>query len=58
MPWAVRTRFNTGPDTAVERFIREERLLPFGKIAHPDDVTKTVSGLQSPAQSEPSTATR
>ncbi|AHW63586.1 Putative oxidoreductase [Corynebacterium glyciniphilum AJ 3170] len=42
------TRFGTDPDTAIERFIREERRLPTGKIGRPDDVATVISYLLSP----------
>ncbi|MBO1902456.1 SDR family oxidoreductase [Leucobacter weissii] len=41
-------RFGTDPDTAVDRFIREERRLPTGKIGHPGDVADAITYLLSP----------
>jgi NAD(P)-dependent dehydrogenase (short-subunit alcohol dehydrogenase family) len=41
-------RFGTDPDTAVDRFIREERRLPTGKIGHPRDVAGVITYLLSP----------
>ena len=38
-------RFDTDPDSAVDRFIREERRLPTGRIGTPDDVAHAASYL-------------
>lgn len=40
-------RFGTDPDTAVERFIREERRLPTGRIGTPEDVAGIIAYLLS-----------
>ncbi len=42
------TRFGTDPDTAVDRFIREERRLPTGRIGRPEDVAGVIAYLLSP----------
>lgn len=42
------TRFGTDPDTAVDRFIREERRLPTGRIGRPEDVADVITYLLSP----------
>ncbi|MGN0096293.1 MAG: SDR family NAD(P)-dependent oxidoreductase [Corynebacterium sp.] len=42
------TRFGTDPDIAIERFIRDERRLPTGKIGRPRDVATVISYLLSP----------
>ncbi|MDA2811351.1 SDR family oxidoreductase [Nocardiopsis sp. RSe5-2] len=41
-------RFGTDPDTAVDRFIREERRLPTGRIGAPEDVAEVIAYLLSP----------
>lgn len=41
-------RFGTDPDTAVDRFIREERRLPIGRIGQPEDVAGVITYLLSP----------
>lgn len=41
-------RFDTDPDSAVERFIREERRLPSGRIGTPRDVAGAIAYLLSP----------
>lgn len=41
-------RFGTDPDSAVDRFIREERRLPTGKIGRPEDVAGVIAYLLSP----------
>lgn len=41
-------RFGTNPDTAVNRFIREERRLPTGRIGRPEDVAGVIAYLLSP----------
>lgn len=41
-------RFGTDADSAVERFIQEERRLPTGKIGQPEDVAGLVTYLLSP----------
>ncbi|MFG1777748.1 SDR family NAD(P)-dependent oxidoreductase [Micromonospora sp. NPDC049051] len=41
-------RFGTDPDTAVDRFIREERRLPTGRIGRPEDVAGVIAYLLSP----------
>ncbi|WP_114854552.1 SDR family NAD(P)-dependent oxidoreductase [Brachybacterium sp. YJGR34] len=41
-------RFGTDPDTAVDRFIREERRLPSGRIGRPEDVAGVITYLLSP----------
>lgn len=41
-------RFGTEPDAAVDRFIREERRLPTGRIGAPDDVAGVIAYLLSP----------
>ncbi len=41
-------RFDTDPDTAVERFIRHERRLPTGRIGRPEDVAGVIAYLLSP----------
>ncbi|MFC0673836.1 SDR family NAD(P)-dependent oxidoreductase [Brachybacterium hainanense] len=41
-------RFSTDPDSAVDRFIREERRLPVGKIGAPEDVAGVIVYLFSP----------
>ena len=41
-------RFGTDPDTAVDRFIREERRLPIGRIGRPEDVAGVITYLLSP----------
>lgn len=41
-------RFVTDPDSAVDRFIREERRLPTGRIGTPDDVAGVITYLLSP----------
>ena len=40
-------RFHTDPDSAVEKFIREERRLPTGRIGNPQDVAGVVTYLLS-----------
>lgn len=42
------TRLGTDPDTAVDRFIREERRLPTGRIGTPEDVAGVIAYLLSP----------
>lgn len=42
------SRFGTDPDTAVDRFIHEERRLPLGRIGAPEDVAAVVAYLLSP----------
>ncbi|MGO3066765.1 MAG: SDR family NAD(P)-dependent oxidoreductase [Brevibacterium linens] len=42
------TRFGTDPDAAVDRFIREERRLPTGRIGRPEDVAGVIAYLLSP----------
>lgn len=41
-------RFGTDPDSAVDRFIREERRLPIGRIGAPEDVAGVIAYLLSP----------
>jgi len=41
-------RFGTDPDTAVDRFIRDERRLPVGRIGSPADVAGVIAYLLSP----------
>ncbi|MEZ5085032.1 MAG: SDR family oxidoreductase [Tessaracoccus sp.] len=41
-------RFDTDPDTAVDRFIRDERRLPSGRIGQPKDVAGVIAYLLSP----------
>ncbi|SJM68956.1 SDR family NAD(P)-dependent oxidoreductase [Gulosibacter sp. 10] len=41
-------RFGTDPDTAVDRFIRDERHLPTGRIGRPEDVAGVITYLLSP----------
>lgn len=41
-------RFDTDPETAVDRFIREERNLPTGRIGRPEDVAAVIVHLLSP----------
>ena len=41
-------RLNTDRDTAVDRFIREERRLPTGRIGQPEDVASAITFLLSP----------
>ncbi|RCS82602.1 SDR family NAD(P)-dependent oxidoreductase [Brachybacterium alimentarium] len=41
-------RFSTDPDTAIDRFIREERRLPTGRIGAPEDVAGVIVYLLSP----------
>ncbi|GAB2471904.1 SDR family oxidoreductase [Xylanimonas ulmi] len=41
-------RFGTDPDAAVDRFIREERRLPTGRIGRPEDVAGVIAYLLSP----------
>jgi len=41
-------RFGTDPDAAVDRFIREERRLPTGRIGTPEDVAGVIAYLLSP----------
>ncbi len=41
-------RYGTSPDEAVDRFVREERRLPSGRIGHPRDVAAVVAYLLSP----------
>lgn len=41
-------RFRTDPDTAVDRFVREERRLPTGRIGAAEDVAGVVAYLLSP----------
>jgi NAD(P)-dependent dehydrogenase (short-subunit alcohol dehydrogenase family) len=41
-------RFGTDPDAAVDRFIREERRLPTGRIGAPEDVAGIIAYLLSP----------
>ncbi|GIJ25837.1 oxidoreductase [Micromonospora qiuiae] len=41
-------RFTTDPNSAVDRFIREERRLPTGRIGAPDDVATVITYLLSP----------
>lgn len=41
-------RFHTDPDSAVEKFIREQRRLPTGRIGKPEDVAGVVTYLLSP----------
>lgn len=41
-------RFDTDPDTAVDRFIRTERRLPTGRIGTPEDVAGVITYLLSP----------
>lgn len=41
-------RFDTDPDTAVDRFIREERRLPTGRIGRPEEVAGVIVHLLSP----------
>lgn len=41
-------RFGTDRDTAVDRFIREERRLPTGRIGRPEDVARVIAYLLSP----------
>ncbi|MBF9334961.1 SDR family oxidoreductase [Microbacterium lacticum] len=41
-------RFGTDPDTAVDRFIREERRLPTGRIGTPEEVAGIIAYLLSP----------
>jgi NAD(P)-dependent dehydrogenase (short-subunit alcohol dehydrogenase family) len=41
-------RFGTDPDAAVDRFIREERRLPTGRICTPEDVAGVIAYLLSP----------
>lgn len=41
-------RFGTDPDTAVDRFIREERRLPTGRIGRAEDVAGVIAYLLSP----------
>ncbi|WP_338538735.1 SDR family oxidoreductase [Janibacter terrae] len=45
-------RFGTDPDTAVDRFIREERRLPTGRIGAPEDVADVIVYLLSPRASQ------
>lgn len=45
-------RFHTDPNSAVERFIREERRLPTGRIGSPEDVAGVVTYLLSPRASQ------
>lgn len=40
-------RFDTDPERAVDRFIREERRLPTGRIGKPEDVAGVISYLLS-----------
>lgn len=40
-------RFGTDPDSAVERFIRDERRLPTGRIGTPEDVAGVIAYLLS-----------
>lgn len=41
-------RLNTDRDTAVDRFIREERRLPTGRIGQPEDVASAITFVLSP----------
>ncbi|GAB4085504.1 SDR family NAD(P)-dependent oxidoreductase [Myceligenerans cantabricum] len=41
-------RFGTDPDTAVHRFVTEERRLPTGRIGTPQDVAGVIAYLLSP----------
>ncbi|AEK37313.1 hypothetical protein CVAR_1962 [Corynebacterium variabile DSM 44702] len=41
-------RFGTDPDAAVDRFIREQRRLPTGRIGTPEDVAGVIAYLLSP----------
>lgn len=41
-------RFGTDPNTAIDRFIREERRLPTGRIGRPEDVAGVIAYLLSP----------
>lgn len=41
-------RFDTDPDSAVDRFIRDERRLPTGRIGTPGDVAGVITYLLSP----------
>ncbi|PRZ02917.1 NAD(P)-dependent dehydrogenase (short-subunit alcohol dehydrogenase family) [Isoptericola sp. CG 20/1183] len=41
-------RFRTDPETAVDRFVREERRLPTGRIGTPEDVAGIIAYLLSP----------
>lgn len=42
------SRFGTDPDSAVEKFIREERRLPTGRIGRAEDVAGVIAYLLSP----------
>jgi NAD(P)-dependent dehydrogenase (short-subunit alcohol dehydrogenase family) len=41
-------QYGTSPDEAVDRFVREERRLPTGRIGRPQDVASVVAYLLSP----------
>lgn len=42
----------TSPDEAVDRFIREDRRLPSGRIGAPEDVARVIAHLLSPLSSQ------
>lgn len=45
-------RFDTDSDIAIDRFIREERRLPTGRIGTPEDVAGVIAYLLSPRASQ------
>ncbi|WP_040165318.1 SDR family NAD(P)-dependent oxidoreductase [Microbacterium gorillae] len=45
-------RFGSDADAAVDRFIREERRLPSGRIGRPEDVAGVIAYLVSPRSSQ------